>query len=137
MYRGICYIGLLDCRHALVSSKFPVEGGSEFYALNTHLSAFAQGTNILERQVEDVKEHLDGLEMSGKSWVAAGDFNVLPPGGYERLIDYAKFYYSPETELVHLCENFFMIPRLEDLTCEDCAQWYTHFCNDPMCESAR
>eukprot|EP00617_Octactis_speculum_P021746 CAMPEP_0185759760 /NCGR_PEP_ID=MMETSP1174-20130828/18543_1 /TAXON_ID=35687 /ORGANISM="Dictyocha speculum, Strain CCMP1381" /LENGTH=139 /DNA_ID=CAMNT_0028440251 /DNA_START=123 /DNA_END=539 /DNA_ORIENTATION=- len=60
--------------------RFEVEGGSEFVALNTHLSAYAMDDGTPEKEIKMLLEHTEKLDDAGLPWILAGDFNHLPPG---------------------------------------------------------
>ncbi|MFP3980075.1 MAG: endonuclease/exonuclease/phosphatase family protein [Desulfobacterales bacterium] len=121
-----------NLKRAVLEVRLPVADGRAFAALNTHLSAFAQGTDTMEKQVAEVKNLLDSLSAENIFWIAGGDFNLLPPGkAYGRLPQKAKQAYRPQTEIKPLFNAYRAVPGLEALNSENPAPWYTHFPNDP------
>jgi endonuclease/exonuclease/phosphatase family metal-dependent hydrolase len=79
--------------------------------LNTHLDAFAQGFDTMDRQVEIVKTRLDALSADGTPWVIAGDFNLLVPGALEKLSPEHRVGYRPDrTELSPLLGAYSSFP---------------------------
>lgn len=128
---GLPILKYFNFNRAVFKTKLPIEGGQDFYVLNTHLSAFSHGSDTLEKQVAQIYAILTELNKSQKPWIIGGDFNLLVPGQHKLLPDHDKEYYKPETELMLLINNFNIIPRVEDITGKDAAKWITHFCNDP------
>ncbi len=117
-------------KRAVLEATLPQERGDDLTVLNTHLDAFAQGTDTMERQVREVGEILDGLGRTGRPWVIGGDFNLLPPGGaYGRLPADEQAYFRPETELAPLFDAFPSVPSRAEVDGPDYARWYTHFPN--------
>jgi endonuclease/exonuclease/phosphatase family metal-dependent hydrolase len=64
-------------REIVMSCKIEMPG-NEFYAVNTHLSAFSTD-DTKKRQLERYIEILDELNAKGKPLVTGGDYNLLPP----------------------------------------------------------
>ena len=88
---------------AVLATELPVRDGEPLTVLNTHLDAFAQGCDTMERQVaavQDVLADVDG------PWVLAGDFNLLATrSAYDRLGEAQQALYAPETELTPLLDD--------------------------------
>ena len=121
-----------DIRRAILETRLPVEGGDDFVVLNTHLDAFAQGSDTMERQVAETRQLLKDLTADDLPWVIGGDFNLLPPGNqYDRLPEAQRAYYAPESELRVLTDAYDSVPSVAEATGSDAAQWFTHFPNDP------
>ncbi|MFO7932220.1 MAG: endonuclease/exonuclease/phosphatase family protein [Desulfosalsimonas sp.] len=121
-----------NLKRAVLDSRLPVEGGPDFAALNTHLSAFARESKTMKKQVAEVKKILDRLSEKQIPWVAGGDFNLLPPTeAYRRLPPEERSFYRPETEIRPLFEAYKAVPGLKELEREDPSDWYTHLPNRP------
>ena len=119
-------------KRAVLETRLPVSDGSEFAALSTHLDAFAQGSNTMERQVAQVKELLDSLTAQKLGWVIGGDFNLLPPGdAYLRLGPGQQKYYQPQTELASFFDDYLAVPSAQEANGDSALYWFTHFPNDP------
>lgn len=119
-------------RRAILEARLPVNSGAHLVALNTHLDAFAQGTDTMQKQVALVKGLLDDLSAAGNPWVIGGDFNLLPPGPqYENLPSDQRVYYEVESELAVLTNAYPSIPSLEEANGTDASAWFTHYPNDP------
>jgi endonuclease/exonuclease/phosphatase family metal-dependent hydrolase len=129
---------LFSFKRAILEAGLPIAGagagaGRELVVLDTHLDAFAQGSDTMQRQVAMVSELLDRLSASGQPWLIGGDFNLLPPGAaaYERLKEHEKPAYLAETELRPLFERYQVVPGPAEIDGPDAALWFTHFPNDP------
>jgi endonuclease/exonuclease/phosphatase family metal-dependent hydrolase len=121
-----------NLKRAVLEARLPLEEGSEFVALNTHLDAFAQGSNTMEKQVDEVNSLLRSLTQSGHPWLIGGDFNLLPnTEAYRRLPPRQQYYFNPQTEIAPLFESYQSVPSLAELSGSDYEPWYTHWPNDP------
>jgi endonuclease/exonuclease/phosphatase family metal-dependent hydrolase len=119
-------------RRAVLEARLPVSDGTEFVAMSTHLDAFAQGNNTMERQVAQVKDLLDNLSAQKLGWVIGGDFNLLPPGqAYDRLGPGQQKYYQPQTELASFFEDYLAVPSAQEANGDSAPQWFTHFPTAP------
>ncbi len=104
--------------------------GTELVVMSTHLDAFAQGTDTMEKQVAAVGALLDGLTAQGKPWIIGGDFNLLAPGpSYSRLPPKEQQYFNPQTEIAPLFDSFASVPSIDDINGADFARWFTQFPN--------
>lgn len=97
--------------------------------LNTHLDAFAQGSNTMQQQVAQLMELVAAEDKKGNLWLLGGDFNLLPPGAYDSLAASQQYLYNPETELSPLLEKYRSIPSQQDMAANP-GSWFTHFPND-------
>ena len=79
-------------RRNVIKAKLNMPSGS-FYAVNTHLTAFATDDTKL-KHIKGFKSILDGIVSDGKNFVAGGDLNELPPNA-------SKLDYCLEDQ----CEN--------------------------------
>lgn len=121
-----------DIRRAILETRLPVDGGDDLVVLNTHLDAFAQGTDTMQRQVAETHELLDGFTAAGLPWIIGGDFNLLPPGEqYELLGPAQRAYYAPDSELAVLTDEYGSVPSLEEANGPNAEEWFTHYPNDP------
>ncbi len=121
-----------DLKRAVLETRLPVENSKDFIVMNTHLSAFAQGDDTMQKQVQQVKALLDRYVGGGYSCIIGGDFNLLPPGiSRKRLPDRFKAYYQEESELQVLTDSYPCVPSVEDANGPQRGKWFTHFPNDP------
>ena len=129
---GDVFTKQFNFKRAVLEARLPVSDGSEFAAMSTHLDAFAQGNNTMERQVAQVKNLLDRLSAQKLGWVIGGDFNLLPPGdAYLRLGPRQQKYYQPQTELTSFFEDYLAVPSVQEANGDSARRWFTHFPNDP------
>lgn len=119
-------------KRAVLRAELPRAGGGELAVLNTHLDAFAQGSDTMQRQVARVHELLGAETAAGRPWVIGGDFNLLPPGPqYASLPPAFRAYYQPESEIRVLLDDFSSVPARDVLERGNAREWFTHFPNDP------
>ncbi|MDP3816982.1 endonuclease/exonuclease/phosphatase family protein [Pseudomonas sp.] len=120
-----------NLKRALLVSYLPLRGGGQLAAINTHLDAFAQGDDTMQKQVAMTLGLLDQLQAAATPWLLGGDFNLLPPGQYQRLPAVQRSWYAEHSELQQLAERYPMVPSLEQASGAEQAAWYTHYPNDP------
>lgn len=121
-------------RRAVLEAELAVDDGSSVFLLNTHFSAFAQGTHTMERQVSRVLDIMSGFESRAESAIIGGDFNLIPSlQAREQLPEEDQQYYNPAgTELKPLLERFTSLPAREDYMGANAAVWYTHSPNHSL-----
>lgn len=117
-------------KRAVLKAGMVSEQGNRVDLLNTHLAAFAQGTDTMERQVATLSGLLEQLDRDNRPWILGGDFNLLPPGQLSSLQRSQQSYYREPTELAVLLNKWSSVPSLENIA-EDPKAWSTHFPNDP------
>jgi endonuclease/exonuclease/phosphatase family metal-dependent hydrolase len=119
-------------RRAILETRLPVGGRADLVVLNTHLDAFAQGTDTMQQQVAFTKRLLDELSAAGNPWVIGGDFNLLPPGPqFDNLPADQRVYYEADSELAVLTEAYPSVPSPAEANGTDAPAWFTHYPNDP------
>lgn len=96
---------------------------------NTHLDAFAQGSDTMQRQVAVLLSLLEQEDAAGHPWLLGGDFNLLVPGAYTHLAPNQQYLYNPTTELTPLLKAYASVPALADIQ-QAPEKWFTHFPND-------
>jgi endonuclease/exonuclease/phosphatase family metal-dependent hydrolase len=121
-----------NLKRAILEAHLPVAGGGEFVALDTHLDAFAQGSDTMDQQVAAVDALLASLTRTGRSWAIGGDFNLLPSErAYLRLPASHQSFYNPRTEIAPLYAHYQAAPSVAEASGADDPRWYTYFANDP------
>jgi endonuclease/exonuclease/phosphatase family metal-dependent hydrolase len=117
-----------NTKRAVLETRLPLAGGGELAALVTHLEAFAQGSNVMDVQVKQVGEILQGEKVP---WVLGGDFNLLPPvdSAYDRLPPATQVFYNRRSEIAPLYTAYQPVPSLEEVSGPDYASWFSHFPN--------
>ncbi len=117
------FVRQFDLKRAALEVRFPRRESEDLVVFNTHLTAFAYGSNVRQRQVEEIQGLLKERSESGFPWVIGGDFNLRPPGrgggdGSEEVI-------KP------LFESYRAMPGYEEINGPNPEDWYTYFSNDP------
>ena len=119
-------------KRAVLETYMPVNNGKDFIIMNTHLDAFDQGTDTMEKQVEFVDNLLTQRTQEKYSWLIGGDFNLLAPGkSYNRLQNDQKPHYKEKSELALLFKKYKSMPNLHEINGNDYKRWFTHNPNDP------
>ncbi|MDA3862556.1 MAG: endonuclease/exonuclease/phosphatase family protein [Deltaproteobacteria bacterium] len=133
---GSWLVQQFNLKRALQEVILPVGERDELILINTHLDAFAQGTNTMEKQVDKIRRLLKELSNAEKKWLIAGDFNLLPDKkAFERLPEKQRAYFKPNTELNKLSGKYPRIPSPQDVQGKNYQKWFTHFPNDPEVKS--
>ncbi len=114
-----------NLKRAMLQVHLPVQGGRDLVVINTHLSAFAQGSDTMKRQIEQVMARLDQLP-EGSPWVMGGDFNLLPNDeALASAPELRSSYNEQGTELRPLISRFPSVPALADIAVNP-EPWYTY-----------
>lgn len=124
----------LGIKRAILEAQLPYSKGGELIVMNSHLEAFSQGYDTLQRQVKKIEERLSALDEENTSWIIGGDFNLLPSGQYRQLDEESRLEFQEESELQLLYERFSVLPSTEQLR-EDKSAWLTYFANNPAIHS--
>ncbi len=120
-----------DLKRAVLETRFEIEGSKDFIVYNTHLSAFSQGTDTLEKQIDKIKDLLIKSSEAGHKWLLGGDFNLLPDKkAYISLGSNEQKYYNINSEIKILTEVFRSFPSKENAESLN-PKWFTHFPNNP------
>ena len=126
-----------NLKRAIQRTYMPIEGGGKLNLLNTHLSAYAQGSDTMLRQVAMVDKILEDHAAAGEPVLIAGDFNLLPSdAAYEDLgAGSRKYYNKGGTEIAPLLERYSSVPSLPETLGADRQDWFTHIANDNLSEA--
>ena len=121
-----------NLKRAILEARLPVAGRGDFVALDTHLDAFAQGSDTMERQVGQVDALLGRLTAADLPWTIGGDFNLLPSEqAYRELAPSHQGFYNPHTEIAPLYAHYQAVPSYAEASGLEAREWYTYFANDP------
>ncbi len=120
-------------KRAILETRLPLTNGNDVVVFNTHLDAFAAGTNTMHLQVAEIDSILTALSETGAAWAMGGDLNLLPPdeAAYQRLPESHKSYYQHNSEIAPLYQKYQVLPNWEEVTGLHYQKWFTHFPNDP------
>ena len=122
----------LGLKRAVLQVDMPVEKRPSLAVLNTHLDAFAQGTDTMAKQVARVKEIVSAIEAEKRVWLMGGDFNLLASRpARARLAADQRTSYAAETELQPLTDAYPSVPSVTHTLGAAAPSWFTHFPNDP------
>ncbi len=121
-----------NLKRAIQGTYLPIEGGGKLNVLNTHLSAYAQGSDTMVRQVAMLEKVLGDFAARGEPVLLAGDFNLLPyDTAYLSLSDFNRQYYNTAgTEIAPLIERYDSVPSLPETQGNGRQDWFTHIAND-------
>ena len=119
-----------DLKRGVLEVRLPYEDQKKnyFYVMNTHLSAFAQGTDNMEQQVNKILALLSDLDSEQAQWIIGGDFNLLSVSAQRENLSFAshKKSYRKDTELKPLIDKYQMVPTLEEVGGEKMNDWFTY-----------
>ncbi|MEO1080814.1 MAG: endonuclease/exonuclease/phosphatase family protein [Pseudomonadota bacterium] len=114
-----------NLKRAMQQVRMPVAGAPDLVLINTHLSAFAQGSDTMKRQVAQVMARLDALPAAA-SWVLGGDFNLLPDDAALASNVHLLSQYSEQgTELEPLISRYASVPPLAGIEANP-EPWFTY-----------
>lgn len=114
-----------NLKRAMLEVRLPVESADELVLINTHLSAFAQGSDTMARQIDQIMTRLQALP-AGARWVMGGDFNLLPNDAALSAYNELRSHYNEKgTELYPLIKTYPSIPALADIETNP-EPWYTY-----------
>lgn len=85
-----------NLRRCVLELDLPRARGGLLRVMNLHLSAFSKGDGTLPLQIGAVEERLRAAQRQGIPFVAAGDFNALPPGDVPARLGADAALYSDE-----------------------------------------
>ncbi|MBP9885786.1 MAG: endonuclease/exonuclease/phosphatase family protein [Leptospiraceae bacterium] len=119
-------------KRAILETKLSISNSKYISAMNTHLDAFAQGSDTMEKQVLYLRDLFNKRNSENVDWFIGGDFNLLPPNfDLSTLMKTHQEFYNPKSELGILFESFQSSVPLEVMGGENKALYYTHIANDP------
>jgi endonuclease/exonuclease/phosphatase family metal-dependent hydrolase len=126
-----------NLKRAIQGTYLPIKGGGKLNLLNTHLSAYAQGSDTMLRQVAMVDKVLETYATAGEPVLIAGDFNLLPSDAAYRNLGAGsrKYYNESGTEITPLLERYSSVPSLPETLGANGQNWFTHIANDNHSES--
>lgn len=114
-----------NLKRAMLQVHLPVAGAEDLVLVNTHLSAFAQGSDTMERQIGQVMALIEDLP-DGSPWVLGGDFNLLPDdAALAANPELTSHYNGQGTELAPLIARYPSVPALSEIRSNP-EPWYTY-----------
>ena len=117
------FVRQFDLKRAVLEIIFPRKNEKDFHIFNTHLTAFAFGSDVRSHQVEEIHNILKETSKKDHPWIIGGDFNLEPPVQGNK---------SREKEVIkNLFDNYKAVPGYEEVKGPDAEKWYTYFSNEP------
>ena len=101
----------LRLRRAILEVRLPTEGNADLVLLNTHLDAFAQGTDTMQQQVaprQRSRARPSAAETRGCSVAISTSCHRAP---IRNLREVQRVYYEPDSELAVLTDIYPCVPR--------------------------
>lgn len=121
------FVRQFDLKRAVLEVVLPRDSTKDLVVFNTHLTAFAFGTDVRRHQVGEIKSLLNEKSSAGNPWVIGGDFNLEPPG--------RKLERKGSEAIKPLFDEHRAAPGYEEVNGSSPEDWYTHFPNDPDIKS--
>jgi len=112
-------------KRAILEVEIPLANGQTLAILNTHLEAFPKGTDVMERQIEQLLWRLKSLDEQNLAWILGGDFNLLPPGQSALLSREARGLHTEPTEICSIYERYAGVPTVAEATGEQMRNYFT------------
>ena len=120
----------LDLQRCLLTARVKVPGSQDLRLINLHLEAFPKEPELLKSQMRALSSAIEKSKTKGERFVAAGDFNLLPPHQYNALPPSQRMLYQPESEMAPFFDAYEVIPGLKESDPQTQNPWFTHFPND-------
>lgn len=124
-----------NLKRAVQELILPIANGNNLHVLHTHLSAFAQGSDTMVRQVAKLLTLTERLDQQNNAWLLAGDLNLLASkSAFNHLAPQHQAYYnSLGSELTPMLAKYPSIPSRQQITGADQANWRTYMpADDPQ-----
>jgi endonuclease/exonuclease/phosphatase family metal-dependent hydrolase len=115
-----------NLKRAILEVEIPSRDGGVLAMLNTHLDAFPNGTDIMDRQVDKLHRFLAHLDQQNRPWIIGGDFNLLPPGQRARLPFETRERYSEPSAITQIYRSYQGVPTVHDATASAMDQFFTY-----------
>ena len=117
------FVRQFDLKRSVLEVRFPRRKGKDLLVFNTHLTAFAFGSDVRTRQVSEIHSLLKERSRAGNPWIIGGDFNLRPPG--------REVENQQAGVIKPLFDDYKVVPGYEEVNGPNLEDWYTHFPNDP------
>jgi endonuclease/exonuclease/phosphatase family metal-dependent hydrolase len=115
-----------DLKRAILEVEIPRRDGGALAMLNTHLDAFPNGTDVMDRQVSKIHDFLAHLDERNRPWIIGGDFNLLPPGQRARLPVGTRGRYAEPSAITQIYRSYQGVPTVDDATARAMDQFFTY-----------
>jgi endonuclease/exonuclease/phosphatase family metal-dependent hydrolase len=115
-----------NLKRAILEVEVPRRDGGVLAMLNTHLDAFPNGTDVMDRQVDKLHRFLEHLDEQNRPWIIGGDFNLLPPGQRSRLPVESRGTYVEPSAITQIYRSYQGVPTVDDATAKAMDQFFTY-----------
>jgi endonuclease/exonuclease/phosphatase family metal-dependent hydrolase len=115
-----------NLKRAILEVEVPRRDGGFLAMLNTHLDAFPNGTDVMDRQVSKLHRFLTHLDQQNQPWIIGGDFNLLPPGQRARLPVGTRATYAEPSAITQIYRSYQGVPTVHDATAKAMDQFFTY-----------
>lgn len=123
---------LFYLKRCVLEATIRLKDDTRISIMNTHLDAFAHGSNTMERQVQEVGAILAHRSRAKIPWLIGGDFNLLPnTEARKRLVESEQELYNPKTEIQKLIKRYSVLPKKSDVEGALASKWFTYASNNP------
>ncbi|MFO0765012.1 MAG: endonuclease/exonuclease/phosphatase family protein [Patescibacteria group bacterium] len=120
-------VQLFYLKRCVLEARVAMQGGGYLSVMTTHLDAYAQGNDIMQRQVNEVDALLAERTAAKVPWVIGGDFNLLPNAEARKsLVPDQRELYAKKSEIETLMKKYQVVPTAAELKGEGRAKWFTH-----------
>lgn len=99
-------VRLFNLRRCMLVDRFPTSNGKDFLLINTHMSAFDDGS-LKKQEMQYLKEFVLAEYAKGNYVIVGGDWNQSPPGF--PLTKFGENYQSESFLLNNIADDF--VPR--------------------------
>lgn len=96
-------VRLFNLRRCMLVDRFPTHNGKEFVLVNSHMSAFDDGS-LKMQEMQYLKDFLMSEYAKGNYVVAGGDWNQSPPG--MSLTEFGQNFQSEAFRLTNISSDF-------------------------------
>ena len=96
-------VRLFNLRRCMLANRFPTSNGKEFVLVNTHMSAFDNGS-LKKQEMQYLKDFVLAEYAKGNYVIVGGDWNQSPPGFH--LTKFGNDYQSESFLLSNISHDF-------------------------------
>jgi endonuclease/exonuclease/phosphatase family metal-dependent hydrolase len=96
-------VRLFNLRRCMLVNRYPTNNGKEFILINTHMSAFDDGS-LKKQEMQYLKDFVLNEYQKGNYVVTGGDWNQSPPGF--SLTRFGEVFKSESFRLTNIADDF-------------------------------
>ena len=125
-------------KRAVLTAILPVTNGTDLHIINTHFSAFSQGTDTIKQQAKITYDIMQNIQKKGGAAILAGDFNLLGHTKLKRFVqpqDQAMYEHTA-SPLTNYFISFNAFPNLQQITGPDKQRYATYIAKNKKIKKA-